>query len=75
MSPLILITRRAFLGGNSAVEIVARVTVNAGANLAPGNGGHNTAIFTVRALTLQPASNFRIDINGTTAGTDTTSFK
>ena len=43
--------------------------VNPDANLAPGNGGHTTAIFTVGALTLQPTSNFRIDINGTSAGT------
>jgi MYXO-CTERM domain-containing protein len=56
------------LGGNSTIQINARVTVNAGGNLAPGNGGNNTAVFTVNALTLQPASNFRIDINGIAPG-------
>jgi fibronectin-binding autotransporter adhesin len=55
------------LGGTGTIG--GAVTVTAGANLAPGNGGHTTAIFTVGALTLLPASNFRIDINGTTAGT------
>ena len=65
------------LGGNSTSPIIsrgvfgnrnARVTVDAGGNLAPGNGGNNTAVLTVNALTLEPASNFRIDINGTTPG-------
>ncbi len=56
------------LGGNSNIQINARVTVNAGGNLAPGNGGNNTAVLTLNALTLQPASNFRIDINGTAVG-------
>ena len=56
------------LGGNSTAQINARVTVDAGGNLAPGNGGNNTAVFTLNALTLQPASNFRIDINGIAAG-------
>ena len=46
-----------------------RLTVAAGGNLAPGNGGNNTAVLTVHALTLEPASNFRIDINGTSPGT------
>jgi len=55
------------LGGTGTID--GRATVGANANLAPGNGGHTTAIFTVGALTLQPNSNFRIDINGTTAGT------
>ena len=65
------------LGGNSTSTIINRgvfgstvgVTVTAGGNLAPGNGGNNTAVITVNALTLQPASNFRIDINGTSPGT------
>jgi autotransporter-associated beta strand protein len=66
------------LGGNSTSPIIsfgvfgngnALVTVAAGGNLAPGNGGNNTAVVTVNALTLQPASNFRIDINGTSPGT------
>ena len=64
------------LGGNSTSTIVNRgvfgngagITVAAGGNLAPGNGGNNTAILTVSTLTLQPASNFRIDINGTSPG-------
>jgi autotransporter-associated beta strand protein len=55
------------LGGTGTVG--GRAIVNTAANLAPGNGGHTTAIFTVGMLTLQPFSNFRIDINGTTAGT------
>ena len=54
------------LGGTGTID--GGVIVAAGANLAPGNGGQTTAIFTVGALTLLPASNFRIDINGTTAG-------
>ena len=45
------------------------VTVNAGANIAPGNGGNNTGILTTGALTLAATSNFRININGTTIGT------
>ena len=65
------------LGGDSTSPIISRgvfgngnthLTVAAGGNLAPGNGGNNTAILTVNALTLEPASNFRIDINGTTPG-------
>ena len=56
------------LGGNSTAQINARVTVAAGGNLAPGNGGNNTAVLTLNALTLQPASNFRIDINGIAVG-------
>jgi fibronectin-binding autotransporter adhesin len=65
------------LGGDSSSPIISRgvfgngnthLTVAAGGNLAPGNGGDNTAILTVHALTLEPASNFRIDINGTIPG-------
>src|SRR4029077_551113 len=65
------------LGGNTNSPIIsfgvfgngnAHLTVAAGGNLAPGNGGNNTAILTVHALTLEPASNFRIDINGTIPG-------
>ena len=65
------------LGGDSTSPIISRgvfgngntrLTVAAGGNLAPGNGGNNTAVLTVNALTLEPASNFRIDINGTTPG-------
>ena len=43
--------------------------VGAGTNIAPGNGGNNTAILTAGSLTLLPSSNFRVDINGTTVGT------
>ena len=66
------------LGGDSTSPIINRgifddarfrVTVAAGGNLAPGNGGNNTAVLTLNALTLEPASNFRIDINGTSPGT------
>jgi hypothetical protein len=65
------------LGGNSTKPIInrgvfgnpnIRLTIKAGGNLSPGNGGNNTAVLTVTALTLEPASNFRIDINGTTPG-------
>ena len=54
------------LGGTGTMT--GAVTVNAGANIAPGNGGNNTAILTTGALTLASTSNFRVDINGTTAG-------
>ena len=55
------------LGGTGIIS--GAVTVNAGANIAPGNSGNNTAILTTGALTLASTSNFRVDINGTTAGT------
>jgi autotransporter-associated beta strand protein len=55
------------LGGTGTMT--GAVTANAGANIAPGNGGNNTAILTTGALTLAATSNFRVDINGTTAGT------
>ena len=55
------------LGGTGTIS--GSVTVNAGANIAPGNGGNNTAILQTGALTLASTSNFRVDINGTTAGT------
>ncbi|MFZ0916676.1 MAG: autotransporter-associated beta strand repeat-containing protein, partial [Candidatus Udaeobacter sp.] len=55
------------LGGTGI--ITGTMTVNAGGTLAPGNGGNNTGILTTGALTMAPASNFRIDINGTTVGT------
>ena len=45
-----------------------RGTVNAGANIAPGNGGNNTGILPQAPLTLASNSNFRVDINGTTPG-------
>ena len=54
------------LGGTGTIS--GAVTVNAGANIAPGNGGNNTAILNTGALTLASTSNFRVDINGTTAG-------
>ena len=74
----VTVNNNSTLGGNSTSTIVNRgvfgnggagITVAAGGNLAPGNGGNNTAIITVNTLTLQPASNFRIDINGTIPGT------
>jgi autotransporter-associated beta strand protein len=55
------------LGGTGIIS--ERVTVNAGANIAPGNGGHTTSVLTVGAVTLAPGANFLVDINGTTAGT------
>jgi autotransporter-associated beta strand protein len=48
--------------------ISGAVTVNAGANIAPGDGANNTAILTTGALTLAATSNFQVDINGTTVG-------
>jgi autotransporter-associated beta strand protein len=54
------------LGGTGTIS--GQVTVNAGANLAPGNGGHTTGILTVGMLTMQPTSNYLVDINGTTPG-------
>ena len=55
------------LGGTGIIS--ERVTVNPGANLAPGNGGHTTSVLTVGAVTLSPGANFLVDINGTAAGT------
>ena len=55
------------LGGTGIIS--GSVVVAAGANIAPGNGGNNTAILQTGALTLSPTANFRVDINGTTAGT------
>ena len=52
------------LGGTGIIS--KRVTVNIGANLAPGNGGHTTSILTVGKVTLSPGTNFLVDINGTT---------
>jgi autotransporter-associated beta strand protein len=59
------------LGGNTNATIANgfRVTVNAGAILSPGNGVNGTANITIDALTLQPGANFRVDLNGTTVGT------
>ena len=54
------------LGGTGTIG--GTVTVNAGANIAPGNGGNTTAILNTGALTLASTSNFRVDINGTIAG-------
>jgi len=54
------------LGGTGIIG--GPVTVNSGANIAPGNGGNTTAILGTGALTLQPASNFLVDINGMTVG-------
>ena len=54
------------LGGTGTVG--GPVVVNAGGNLAPGNGGNTTAILQTGTLTLASTSNFRVDINGTTAG-------
>ncbi len=54
------------LGGTGIIS--GPVIVAAGANIAPGNGGNNTAILQTGALTLSPTANFRVDINGTNAG-------
>src|SRR4029077_525656 len=55
------------LGGTGIIS--KQVTVNFGANIVPGNGGHTTSILTVGAVTLAPGANFLVDINGTTPGT------
>lgn len=55
------------LGGTGIIS--GAVTVSAGGNIAPGNGGNNTGTLQTGALTLAAASNFRVDINGTAAGT------
>ena len=55
------------LGGTGTIG--GTVTVGSGANIAPGNGGNTTAILNTGALTLASGSNFLVDINGTTAGT------
>ncbi len=56
------------LGGTGTIG--GTVMVNAGANLAPGNGGNNTGTLTIQARShWRPGSNFRVDINGTAAGT------
>jgi hypothetical protein len=55
------------LGGTGTVG--GPVVVNAGGNLSPGNGGNTTAVLQTGTLTLAANSNFRVDINGTTAGT------
>ena len=54
------------LGGTGAMT--GAVSVGAGVNIAPGNGGNNTAILTTGALTLASTSNFRVDINGPIIG-------
>jgi autotransporter-associated beta strand protein len=55
------------LGGTGTIG--GSVTVNAGANIAPGNGGNTTAILSTGALTLASTSNFLVDLNGMTVGT------
>jgi hypothetical protein len=50
------------------IVISGALIPSAGTNLAPGNGGHTTAVFAIDALTLAVTSNFRVDINGTTVG-------
>src|SRR5205807_4880381 len=55
------------LGGTG--KIGGSVTVNSSANIAPGNGGNTTAILGTGALTLAATSNFLVDLNGLTAGT------
>jgi len=54
------------LGGTGIIS--GAVTVSAGANIAPGNGGNTTGILQTGALTMASTSNFKVDINGTTAG-------
>jgi hypothetical protein len=56
------------LGGRGAIS--GAVTVNSGANLAPGaTGNGSTAILDTGALTLASGSNFSLDLNGNVAGT------
>ena len=67
---LITVNSGGTLGGNNIAGGNAGITVNAGGNLSPGVGGNTTAVLTNQGqLTLAAASNFRIDINGTTVGT------
>lgn len=57
---------------NGAGGISGSVAINPGATLSPGTSGSgagNTAILNTGALTLVTASNFNVDLNGTTAGT------
>lgn len=57
---------------NGAGGISGPVNINPSANLSPGtsgNGAGTTAILNTGALTLVTASNFNVDLNGTTAGT------
>jgi autotransporter-associated beta strand protein len=54
------------LGGTGIIS--GAVTVNAGGNLSPGNGGNNTETLQISgALTMAATSNFRVDINGSPA--------
>ena len=55
------------LGGTGIIS--GPVTVFEGASVAPGNGSNNTGTLQTGTLTLSPTANFRVDINGTTAGT------
>jgi autotransporter-associated beta strand protein len=61
------------LGGTGVIggttSNTPRVIVNAGGNLAPGDGGNTTGILTSNSLRLMPGSNFLVDINGTVVGT------
>jgi hypothetical protein len=52
------------LGGTGTIS--GSVTVNSGGNLSPGN---SPGILNTGAVTLNAGSNFKIDINGTTVGT------
>ena len=64
---VVFVTGSGTLGGTGTISNL--VSVGAGANIAPGDGGNNTGILKAGALTLAFTSNFRVDINGTTAGT------
>ena len=56
------------LGGSGTIGGSVNVA-SSGANLSPGSTGTgSTAILHTGALTLATGSNFRVDINGTTAG-------
>src|SRR5205814_4800802 len=63
------------LGGGNGTPIASRifgaVTVNSGANLAPGpTGNGSTGILNTGDLTLASGSNFSVDLEGPVAGTD-----
>jgi fibronectin-binding autotransporter adhesin len=60
-----------FGGGttNGTGGVSGSVTVGSGANLSPSSSTGNTGILKTGALTLQSGSNYLVDINGATLGT------
>jgi autotransporter-associated beta strand protein len=54
------------LGGSGTIG--GPVTVNSGASLAPGNGGHANGFLSVPSVTLASGTYFKVDLNGWYAG-------